>query len=79
MFSSHVVTSRTLSSSRPVARPAERVAGDRLVQAYEQVLSWLERVHQRRHLSQLSDHMLKDIGLMRADVEAELSKPFWRD
>jgi uncharacterized protein YjiS (DUF1127 family) len=78
MFSTHVVTSGTLSSSRRVARPAERVAGDRLVQAYEQVLSWLERVHQRRQLAQLSDHMLKDIGLTRADVEAELSKPFWR-
>ena len=48
------------------------------MQAYEQVLSWLERVHQRRHLAQLSDHMLKDIGLTRVDVEAELSKPFWR-
>jgi uncharacterized protein YjiS (DUF1127 family) len=78
MFNTHVVTSGTLSSSRPVARSAERVAGDRLVQAYERVLSWLERVHQRRHLAQLSDHMLKDIGLTRADVEAEMSKPFWR-
>jgi uncharacterized protein YjiS (DUF1127 family) len=78
MFGTHVVTSGPLSSSRPVARPAERVAGDRLVEAYEQVLSWLERVHQRRQLAQLSDHMLKDIGLTRVDVEAELSKPFWR-
>ena len=78
MFNTHVSTSGTPSSSRPVARPAERVAGDRLVQAYEQVLSWLERVNQRRHLAQLSDHMLKDIGLTRVDVEAELSKPFWR-
>ena len=78
MFSTHVVTSGTLSSGRPVARPAERVAGDRLVQAYEQVLSWLERVHQRRQLAQLSDHMLKDIGLSRADVEVEVAKPFWR-
>jgi uncharacterized protein YjiS (DUF1127 family) len=78
MFSTHIATSGTLSSGRPVARSAERVAGDRLVQAYEQVLSWLERVHQRRQLAQLSDHMLKDIGLTRADVEAELSKPFWR-
>jgi uncharacterized protein YjiS (DUF1127 family) len=79
MFSTHVVTSGTLSSRRPVARSTERVAGDRLVQAYEQVLSWLERVHQRRHLAQLSDHMLKDIGLTRADVEAEILKPFWRE
>jgi uncharacterized protein YjiS (DUF1127 family) len=77
MFSTHVVTSGTLAS-RPVARPAERIAGDRLVQTYEQVMSWLERVHQRRQLAQLSDHMLKDIGLTRVDVEAELSKPFWR-
>jgi uncharacterized protein YjiS (DUF1127 family) len=43
----------------------------------EGVLAWAERVRQRRHLSELSDHMLKDIGLSRADVEAEVAKPFW--
>jgi uncharacterized protein YjiS (DUF1127 family) len=79
MSSTHAVRSGTLSSRRPVARPGERVAGDWLVQGYERVLSWLERVHQRRHLAQLSDHMLKDIGLTRADVEAEILKPFWRE
>jgi uncharacterized protein YjiS (DUF1127 family) len=78
MFSTQVVKSGTLSLGRPVARSAERVAGDRLVQAYEQVLGWLERVHERRQLAQLSDHMMKDIGLTRADVDAEISKPFWR-
>jgi uncharacterized protein YjiS (DUF1127 family) len=46
--------------------------------AFEQVLAWSERVRQRRQLQQLGDHMLKDIGLSRADVEAEVSKPFWR-
>ena len=44
----------------------------------EGVLAWLERARQRRHLGELSDHMLKDIGLSRADVEAEVAKPFWR-
>jgi uncharacterized protein YjiS (DUF1127 family) len=44
----------------------------------EVVLTWLERTRQRRHLGQLSDHMLKDIGLSRADVESETAKPFWR-
>jgi len=44
----------------------------------EVLLTWLERVRQRRHLGQLSDHMLKDIGLSRADVESETAKPFWR-
>jgi uncharacterized protein YjiS (DUF1127 family) len=44
----------------------------------EVLLTWLERARQRRHLGQLSDHMLKDIGLSRADVESETAKPFWR-
>jgi uncharacterized protein YjiS (DUF1127 family) len=44
----------------------------------EGVLAWVERVRQRRHLGELSDHMLKDIGLSRADVESEIGKPFWR-
>ena len=44
----------------------------------EAVLAWFERVRQRRQLGELSDHMLKDIGLSRADVESEIAKPFWR-
>ena len=38
---------------------------------------WHERARQRRHLQFLSDHMLRDIGLIRADVLAEADKPFW--
>jgi uncharacterized protein YjiS (DUF1127 family) len=49
-----------------------------VVGAFELALAWLERTRQRRHLQQLSDHMLKDIGLNRADVEVEVAKPFWR-
>jgi uncharacterized protein YjiS (DUF1127 family) len=48
------------------------------VAVVEGALAWFERARQRRHLSELSDHMLKDIGLSRADVEAEAAKPFWR-
>jgi uncharacterized protein YjiS (DUF1127 family) len=39
---------------------------------------WLERSRQRRQLAQLSDHMLRDIGLTRVDAWAEAEKPFWR-
>jgi uncharacterized protein YjiS (DUF1127 family) len=39
---------------------------------------WAERAAERRHLAQLDDHLLKDIGLNRADVEAVSTKPFWR-
>jgi uncharacterized protein YjiS (DUF1127 family) len=36
------------------------------------------RARQRRDLSTLSEYHLRDIGLSRIDVEAELRKPFWR-
>jgi uncharacterized protein YjiS (DUF1127 family) len=39
---------------------------------------WAERAAERRHLTQLDEHLLRDIGLSRADVEAVSSKPFWR-
>ena len=39
---------------------------------------WLDRSRQRRQLAQLSDHMLRDIGLTRVDAWAEADKPFWR-
>jgi uncharacterized protein YjiS (DUF1127 family) len=42
------------------------------------LLTWQQRARDRRQLESLSDHMLRDIGLTRADVFAEASKPFWR-
>jgi uncharacterized protein YjiS (DUF1127 family) len=42
------------------------------------VLSFRERMEQRQALLRLNDNLLKDIGLTRADVEWECSKPFWR-
>jgi uncharacterized protein YjiS (DUF1127 family) len=67
----------------PAARRAQAGSGpirvrDVLAAVIEQVLVWHERVRQRRQLQSLSDHMLRDLGLGRADVAAETSKPFWR-
>ena len=42
-------------------------------------LTWLERYRQRRTLENLSDHMLKDMGVSRADVDREVNKQFWRE
>ncbi|MEE4376986.1 MAG: DUF1127 domain-containing protein [Candidatus Competibacteraceae bacterium] len=39
---------------------------------------WWERARQRRALMGLDDRMRKDIGVSRADVMHEVSKPFWR-
>ena len=44
----------------------------------EAPIAWLERMRERRHLARLSDDMLKDIGVSRADVEHVVEKPFWR-
>ncbi len=42
------------------------------------LLDCLETYRQRKALAALDDHMLKDIGLTRCDVDAEVSRPFWR-
>ncbi len=38
-----------------------------------------ERQRQRQALLKLDDRMLSDIGVSRADVERESSKPFWKE
>ena len=41
------------------------------------LLLWMDRSGQRRDLSELEDHQLRDIGLTRDDIRRECSKPFW--
>ncbi len=55
---------------------APAASGDGLV-ARAQL--WLERRRQRRALLGLNDHLLKDIGVSRAEAWMEGQKPFWRD
>jgi uncharacterized protein YjiS (DUF1127 family) len=40
---------------------------------------WRRRVRSRRELASLSDTMLLDIGITRADAEYLANKPFWRE
>ncbi|WP_119303779.1 DUF1127 domain-containing protein [Dongia deserti] len=59
-----------------------RGVGHEIVAVLDRLLEtpfvWAERAAERRHLSELDDHLLNDIGLNRADVEAISTKPFWR-
>ena len=48
---------------------------DRII---ETPIAWIERIRERQQLAALSDDMLKDIGVSRADVEHVVDKPFWR-
>lgn len=42
------------------------------------VLEWQERSRQRAMLAMLDEHLLRDLGLSRAEAQQEYSKPFWR-
>ena len=42
------------------------------------VLTWQRRHKDRMHLMALDDRLLHDIGISLADVEHEVSKPFWK-
>jgi uncharacterized protein YjiS (DUF1127 family) len=39
---------------------------------------WRRRARARREIAGLSDLMLQDIGITRADAEYLSGKPFWR-
>ncbi len=42
------------------------------------LLTWQQRARERHILAGLDEHMLRDLGLSRADVASEVRKPFWR-
>lgn len=44
----------------------------------EKLFTWQRRLIDRRSLESLDERMLRDIGVTRADVHQEASKPFWK-
>ena len=52
---------------------------ERFMRFMRTVAFWNERARQRRALSQLSDDLLKDVGVSRADAMREARKSFWQD
>ena len=45
---------------------------------FEAIAAYNERARERYVLCTLDDRMMKDIGITRADIWLECSKPFWR-
>lgn len=41
------------------------------------LLDWQRDARERAHLATLPCEILKDVGLTRADVEAQIQKPLW--
>lgn len=49
------------------------------VKMIDTLLHWQQLAAQRRMLAGMNDHLLKDIGISRADAEREARRPFWDD
>ncbi len=63
------------SFSLPALRALLCAAGARVVAL---LACWRARSYQRRLLSELDGHMLRDMGISREQAGAEVRKPFWR-
>ncbi|MFZ6048516.1 DUF1127 domain-containing protein [Pseudomonas sp. CR3202] len=47
--------------------------------AWHRIRRWEQLAYEREQLARMSDAMLKDIGLSRADVMEESERHFWED
>ncbi len=68
--------SNTKSNDRPSIRWL--AAQFSFAAAYGVLLEWGKRRATRRHLSELDDHQLTDIGLTRKQQEREAALWFWK-
>lgn len=65
------------AGSRPAPSVPARIAGAGAA-LLGLVSLWRVRAFQRRRLRELPDYLLQDMGITRADVGREATKPFWR-
>ena len=47
------------------------------VNVIEGALGWQARASERTQLAAMDDRLLRDVGLSRADIMRESTKPFW--
>lgn len=76
--SSPVLSGAPEVSFRRPAAPSVMTVGGTLTRAADTLLGWIQRDRDRRTLQALDDRLLRDIGVSRGEVEAEIAKPFWR-
>lgn len=81
-MSTHEAARPTGSSPSPFLaslRAAATIVTRAICTAAEATQPWYYRWRQRQALMRLDDHLLKDIGVSRADAEQEGTKPFWKE
>ncbi len=72
------VLDRTAMGPTLTTRTFLAVLARSVARGFDQLLEWQDRARQRHRLASLESHILKDLGLSRADVARESGKPFWR-
>ena len=61
-----------------ILRMTHRRSAADVIRVVEALALWMARARQRRNLLALDDRALRDVGVNRAEAEAEAAKPFWR-
>lgn len=59
-------------------RWARKAPADAAVRPERGVALWLARWRDRRHLAELDEYLLRDIGLTPDDVRSQIERPWWR-
>ena len=71
-------TNGTIKRLRLAPRPSLLSPIQLLGAGLRLVLEWERRARERKTLAEMTDHMLKDLGITRSDAVRESEKPFWR-
>jgi len=74
MYSNPTLTSNPVNDA-----PSQGGIGAIMSGLFDTLYRWQAQARERRILAEMDQHMLKDIGLTRADVAMEIDKPFWQD
>jgi uncharacterized protein YjiS (DUF1127 family) len=72
------LTHTALRDYHPSYRAAGAATPSLLARAASTLRLWRKRIREKRALEMLDERDLHDFGASRADVVAELRRPFWR-
>ncbi len=53
--------------------------GNQAKRLWAAMVTWQQRYELRRHLLEMDDRLLDDIGFSYAKARQEAAKPFWKD
>ena len=71
MSNYHVQTLNRPLFTASVGYPVKRL--------FATIVAWQQRYELRRHLLEMDDRLLDDMGLSRVAARQEAAKPFWKD